>query len=102
MASPQVHLKGRMLQLLQQDGPQWDYELYRRLASEYGLPDGEYWYGTVRVTLADLFSGGLIEPVEEKLEPEMSYEKEKVLFKFALTEFGMERMQDTKLVREVV
>lgn len=93
-----IHFKGRILQMLQPGEPIWDYEIANRLISEYELPDTEYWYGTIRVILTDLFSGGLIEPEDEKIEPEKSFGKEKLLFKFALTEFGYSRMQDTKLV----
>jgi hypothetical protein len=95
---PTVHIKGRLLQLLEQGGPQWDYELAAKIASEYDEVDGQYWYDTIRLNLADLFSSGLITEVEEALDPSKSYGVEKILFKFALTEFGRERMGDTGLV----
>jgi hypothetical protein len=94
---PAVHIKGRLLQLLEQGGPQWDYELAARIASEYGEVDGQYWYDTIRLNLADLFSSGLITEVEETLDATKSYGVEKVLFKFELTDFGRERMRDTRL-----
>jgi len=92
-----IHMKGRILQMLEPGEPMWDYELANKLIREYELPDNEYWYGTIRVILTDLFSGGLIEPEDEKIDPEKSHSKEKLLFKFALTEFGYSRMQNTKL-----
>lgn len=93
----QMHIKGRILQMLQPGEPVWDYELADRIIREYGHPDNEYWHGTIRMTLTDLFSTGLIEPSEEKIDPEKSHGKEKLLFRFVLTEFGLERMKDTKL-----
>jgi DNA-binding PadR family transcriptional regulator len=100
-----MHIKGRILQMLQSGKPVWDYELADEVIREYGHPDNEYWHGTIRMTLTDLFSTGLIEPSEEKIDPEKSHGKEKLLFKFVLTEFGLERMKDTKLTtkdKEVV
>jgi hypothetical protein len=101
----QMHIKGRLLQMMQSGKPEWDYDLADAIISEYGHPDNEYRHGTIRMTLTDLFSTGLIEPSEEKIDPEKSHGKEKLLFKFVLTEFGLERMKDTKLVttdKEVV
>jgi hypothetical protein len=92
-----VHIKGRLLQIVEAAGPKWDYELSEIINREYDL-DGEYWYGTVRVTLTDLYSGGLLEVLEEALDSQKSYGKEKVLFKFGLTEFGRQRMADTGLL----
>lgn len=94
---PKVHIKGRLLQLLEQGGPQWDYELAAKIAGEYDEVEGQYWYDTIRLNLADLFSSGLITEVEEALDPPKSYGVEKILFKFDLTEFGRQRMRDTGL-----
>lgn len=93
----EIHIKGRLLQLLEEGGPQWDYELAARIASEYAEASGQYWYDTIRLNLADLFSSGLVTEVEQALDPSKSYGVDKILFKFALTEFGRERMRDTGL-----
>lgn len=75
----------------------WDYEVAERILVEYGYT-GAYWMGTVRVTLTDLFSGGLIESIEEKLDDDMHFGKDKVLFKFKMTDFGVSRMKDTNIL----
>jgi hypothetical protein len=95
-----VHIKGRILQLLDERGPLWDYELFAALASEYPEVQGEYWYDTIRLKLADLYSSGLTTSVEEALDPEKSFGSEKILFRFALTDFGLERMRHTGLLQE--
>lgn len=92
-----LHMKGRLLQILQTGGAKWDYELEEQLMSEYGLL-GEYWQGTIRVTLADLSSGGLVQTLDEAIDSSRSHGKEKVLFKYDLTEFGRQRMSDTGLL----
>lgn len=92
-----IHIKGRLLQLLEQGGAQWDYELAAKIASEYPEVDGQYWYDTIRLNLADLFSSGLVTEVEQALDTSKSYGVDKILFRFDLTEFGRERMRNTRL-----
>jgi hypothetical protein len=96
---PDVHIKGRILQLLEERGPLWDHELFAALASEFPEVDGEYWYDTIRLKLADLYSSGLTTSVEETLDAQKSFGNEKILFRFAVTDFGRERMQHTGLLR---
>ncbi len=95
-----LHIKGRILQLLDERGPLWDYELFETLAAEYPEVEGEYWYDTIRLKLADLYSSGITTSVEDALDPQKSYGREKILFRFALTDFGRERMGHTGLLRE--
>ena len=93
----QVPIKGRLLQLLD-EGPQWDYELAQRIADEYPEAQGQYWADTVRLNLADLHSGGLVLQEEDAVDPSKTYGREKVLFRFALSEFGRQRMAETGLL----
>lgn len=91
-----VHLKGRLLQLLAERGPQWDTDLADAALEEYPEMDGDYWRGTVRLLLADLYSSGLIASLEERLDAGGA--EQKLRFRFALTEFGRERMSHTGLL----
>ena len=95
--APQVPIKARLLQLLD-EGPQWDYELAQRIAQEYPEAQGQYWADTVRLNLADLHSGGLVLQEEDDVDPSKTFGREKVLFRFALSEFGRQRMAETGLV----
>lgn len=97
MANPDVHVKGRLLQYLE-EGPQWDYELAERIVAEYPEAHGEYWHNTVRMNLVDLHSGGLIAPQEESVDPSKTFGNEKMIFRFALTQFGRRRMQESGLL----
>jgi hypothetical protein len=92
---PKLHIKGRILQLLEERGPLWDYEVFELIAAEYGEVEGQYWYDTLRLELADLFSSGITKSVEEKLDASKSFGVEKILFRFELTAFGRERMRHT-------
>jgi len=92
-----LHIKGRILQLLEERGPLWDYEIFESLAAEYPEVGGQYWYDTIRLVLADLYSSGLTTSVEEKLDPGKSFGVEKIIFRFELTGFGRERMRHTGL-----
>lgn len=98
-----IHTKGRMLQIIlahtkgRNNKGIWDYDIARQILKEYGL-SGSYAMGNVRLTLTDLSSGALIEIVEEKLDNGEHFGEGKILFKFALTDFGKERMQETGII----
>ncbi len=93
-----VHIKGRLLQLLAERGPQWDYDLAETIEAEYPEVSGDYWRGTVRLLLADLYSSGLIASLEEKLDSQTTGGEQKLRFRFAVTDFGRERMGHTGLI----
>lgn len=99
---PQVHMKGRLLQLLAEGGPQWDYELAGRLAREYGVEETQYWHDNLRLTLADLLSGGLIYAEEDRdtVDPSKTFGVEKIVRLYGLSDFGRQRMREMGLLRE--
>jgi hypothetical protein len=92
-----LHIKGHILRLLVERGAMWDHEIAEAVLSEYGLA-GDYWRGTVRLTLTDLFSGGLLDEVGTSVDPEHSGGVERVLFRFQLNDFGRERMRQSGLL----
>ncbi|MCB5160759.1 hypothetical protein [Marinomonas algarum] len=94
-----LHMKGRLLQLIhdEQEEGIWDFQVTEAVMAEYGV-SGAYWRGTTRVTLADLFSSGIIESMEEKLDEHAYFGTDRILFKFRLNEFGRQRMRDTALI----
>ena len=91
-------MKGRILQLVneRQDAGIWDWQVTNLILAEYGLA-GAYWRGNTRVTLTDLFSSGIIESVEEKIDDQGYFGIGRILFKFRLNDFGRQRMCDTEL-----
>lgn len=91
-----LHMKGYMLELLGSRGAMWDYDIADAVMHEYGV-SGDYWYGTVRLTLTDLFSSGLLDELDTTIDPEKSFGEEKLLFKFQLSDFGRERMRQSGL-----
>jgi hypothetical protein len=93
-----LHMKGATLRLLDRH-PEglWDYEIMQWVLEDYGHPQSDYWKGEVRVTLTDLFSGALIEELEDALDDGRYFGIDKVLVKFRLTPFGHQRMVDTGL-----
>jgi hypothetical protein len=93
-----LHMKGFILCLLDKhkDGL-WDYEIAQRALAEYHH-SGDYWHGEVRATLTDLFSGALLEEIEDQLDDGEYFGAGKVLVKFRLTPFGRKRMIDAGLL----
>jgi hypothetical protein len=95
-----LHLKGYLLEALARNGAMWDYDLADDAMQALALT-GDYWYGTVRLTLADLYSGGLIRESATEVDPGKSGGETKILFQFELTEFGRTRMVQAGLGAEL-
>jgi hypothetical protein len=98
--APRVHMKGRLLQILAESGPKWDYEVASQLIREYGLEESAYWHGQTRLQLADLHSGGLvdIDESQDTVDPTKTFGREKLVRVYDLTPFGRERMRMTELL----
>ena len=95
-----LHMKGFILRLLDEHrNGLWDYEIAQKALAEYGH-SGEYWCGEIRATLTDLFSGSLLEEIEDRLDDGEYFGAGKVLVRFKLTPFGLRRMAETGLLRE--
>lgn len=92
-----MHIKGFVLQTVLRDGPLWDYEVVEAVENEYGV-SGEYWAGTVRLTLTDLFSGGLLDEVGSDADPARTGGKLKILLRYRVNMFGRERMAQSGLM----
>lgn len=85
-----MHLKGRILQLFDERGAMWESDVAAEVMPEFGY-SGDYWVGTVRLTLTDLFSSGLLEEIDTAVDGE------KLVFRFGLTDFGRTRMAEAGL-----
>jgi len=92
-----VHSKGYVLQKLLADGPLWDHEVVAAVGNEYGV-SGEYWAGTVRLTLTDLYSGGLLDEVGADVDPDR---ESRIRLRYQVNEFGRERMVQSGLLEAV-
>ena len=90
---PKVHIKGLILQLLQRQPELWDFDIAERVVEEYQLADLHYWLGSVRVNLAELDAGGLVQQVGEQIAQATG----KLHYRYRLTAFGGQRMRDTGL-----
>ena len=94
----ELHMKGYILQLLSENGDGlWDYDIANSTLKAYGYSGG-YWKGEVRLALTDLFSCGLAESVEDKIDDGSHFQSDKLLVRYKLTDFGRERMQQTGLL----
>lgn len=94
-------MKGFILRLLDgHPGGLWDHEIAEQVLAEY-RHRGDYWRGEVRATLTDLFSGALLEEIEDALDDGKHFGAGKVLVKFRLTPFGRRRMVETGLAGPV-
>ncbi|MEJ2889261.1 hypothetical protein [Actinomycetospora aeridis] len=94
-----LHIKGYVLRLFADRGPLWTDEVIDAVESEYGV-SGAYWRGTVRLTLVDLYAGGLLSEQDATVDPARTQSEERVLFRYALTDFGRERMAQSGLATQ--
>ena len=97
IADEALHLKGLILRILKSapDGL-WDYEIMQRALAVLGH-SSNYWKGEVRVTLTDLYSGALIEELEDDLDKGSYFGAGKILVKFKLSPLGHERVSEAGL-----
>lgn len=93
-----LHMKGFVLRLLAEAESRglWDYEIMHEVATRFHR-NSAYWKGELRATLTELYSGALIEELEDKLDDGRHFGKDKILMKFKISPFGMERMSRTGL-----
>ncbi len=93
-----LHMKGYILQLLEENrAGMWDYEIAEKVMSEYNH-SGSYWHCEIRANLTDLFSGALLEEVEDRMDDGEYFGAGKVLVKFRLSTFGYNRMLGSGLL----
>lgn len=90
--------KGFLLVTLNQHHSLWDFELIRRALVEYELQQGHYWINHFSIALDELASAGLINRIGHRLDDGEAIAKDRLLFEFALSDFGRQRMLDTGLL----
>lgn len=90
-----LHHKGFLLITLRKTEGMWDYQLIEKVFAEYGV-SGDFREKTLRIALDELSAAGLIKHIENKLET--NNDKEKLLFKYQISDFGISRMVDTGLL----
>lgn len=95
---PGLHMKAFILRQLAEADQQglWDYEIMEAVTRQYNRKS-TYWKGEVRATLTDLYSGALVEELEDDLDDGRYFGRDKILMKFKLSAFGAERMAETGL-----
>lgn len=92
-----LHQKAYLLVELSKTDSCWDYELIAKALKEYQV-SGSRWVNTFRITLDELSSAGLTSSIEKKLDDGAHVGRNKVLFKYQLSEFGRSRMRETGLL----
>ena len=89
-----IHIKGFILQLLHRQPDIWDYDIADIVMREYNYSDRTYWLGAIRVSLAELDAGGLVQQVDDQVSGSTG----RVQFQYRISKFGERRMRDTGLL----
>ena len=82
--------KIRILELLRDGQPRWNYELVSIIFKEYSI-SGDYNRDVINFDLIELASGGMLADLEQKVDTEGIYKKNFILHKYAITDFGREK-----------
>ena len=90
-----LHHKGFLLTSICKSDGMWDYQLIEKVFKEYA-ESGNFREKTLRIALDELAAAGLITRIEKKLKAING--KEKLLFKYQISDFGISRMVDTGLL----
>ncbi len=90
-----LHQKGFLLVAISQSSGIWEQQLIEKVFTEYN-ESGDFREKTLRIALDELAAAGLIKRIENKLETING--KEKLLFKYQISDFGITRMVDTGLL----
>lgn len=93
-----IHMKGRTLQIVEEMGPLWEYEIAAQLIKEYGLKDNGPNKGKVRMWLIELAANALIKSIEDAVDDGTHFGEDKLLCRYEITEFGRGRMKSTGLL----
>jgi hypothetical protein len=88
-----INIKSAILKIVSQQPNLWDVQLADQLSQLYSRTNNTYWLGTIRVYLAELNASNLITITNEYWHKE----KEKLLFSYRVTPFGLKRMRETGL-----
>lgn len=93
-----LHQKGFLLIELSKHESIWDSDLIQTVLEEYNH-HGAYWFKTTCVMLDELAAAGLVDRIDSRLDEHPPTAKERVMFKYRLTEFGRTRMSNTGLLK---
>lgn len=94
----QVHMKGCTIQILEAQGPSWDYEIAKQVIEDCDMEDNPRNRGTVRLWLVEYAANGLLETVEDAVDDGTYFGKDKLLCRYQVTEFGRQRMKELGLL----
>ncbi|MCQ6963790.1 hypothetical protein PV02_12070 [Methanolobus chelungpuianus] len=86
-------MKTRLIQLLNEGGESWDYELIDKLLAEYGK-SGDYWKWMVRFWMVELSCGGIFNIVKAEADDGSHFAKGKVLYRYDISDFGKARIEE--------
>ncbi|MDT8282724.1 MAG: hypothetical protein RQ982_07920 [Gammaproteobacteria bacterium] len=90
----QLHHKGYLLVLLEKKQCEWDKPLIKSAMQAYQL-SGRYWFNHFSIILDELASAGLILRENHQVDTVT----DRLMFQYAMSDFGRERMRDTGLLK---
>ncbi|MCI2074653.1 MAG: DMT family transporter [Candidatus Methanomethylophilus sp.] len=88
-------IKFRLMQILENGGPQWSYEVVDKLCEEYGMKS-EHDKHMVNYDLIEMTSAGFLREEGYEIDTEGKLNKDHLLVKYAITDLGITTIDELK------
>ncbi|MDO9517445.1 MAG: hypothetical protein Q7J10_05270 [Methanosarcinaceae archaeon] len=83
-------IKFRILELCNEDGGKWNYEIVTQIQKEYDQK-GNFQRDSINFDIIELASNGLLKDIEVKVDEKGIYKKGFLLHKYSITPVGQAR-----------
>ncbi len=88
-------IKFRLMQILENGGPMWSYEVVDKLCQEYNM-SSEHERHMVNYDLIEMTSAGFLQELEHKVDTEGKLNKDHLLVRYGITDLGITTVDGLK------
>jgi hypothetical protein len=89
-------LKFRLLEVYDEKGTAWNYEVIGQVKKEYAGMDNNYGRDVLNYVLIEMMASGFIEVLDMKEDEEGIYKKGALLTQYGLTDLGRKQFEEIK------
>lgn len=88
-------IKFRLMELFEEEGPMWNYEVILRVMEEYNM-HSQYQQQMVNYDLIEMVSAGFLTEEESVVDTEGRFHKDHLLMRYQITNLGIETVDGLK------
>lgn len=90
-----VPIKFRLMEMFEENGPMWNYEVIPKLMEEYRMKT-HHQQQMVNYDLIEMVSAGFLDEGESVVDTEGKFNKDHLLTKYSITPLGIDTVDDLK------